>query len=177
MTILVFFFSVVCSLRPIFPAQVKHWMDPALIPYGWGLFSEGEEVSFWVFFWWKKNWTQRKLLQVIVVERGTEDEKVEEMEPPVVRLHYICSQNMITICNSENGCWLLLLHILSCWCCLERQRHWCHVEVNLFLFLCQYCRPSPDRQDDPGSQVAVTGILVKPGHLVHMVEGGEQARL
>ena len=25
--------------------QVKHWMDPALIPYGWGLFSEGEEVS------------------------------------------------------------------------------------------------------------------------------------
>ena len=25
--------------------QVKHWMDPALIPYGWGLFSEGEEVG------------------------------------------------------------------------------------------------------------------------------------
>jgi len=68
------------------PHEVKHWMDPALIPYGWGLFSEGEEV--------------------IVVERGTEDEKVEEMEPPV----------------------------------------------------------------------AVTGILVKPGHLVHLVEGGEQAR-
>ena len=146
-------------------------MDPALIPYGWGLFSEGEEVSFFLVE------RRKKMLQVIVVERGTEDEKVEEMEPPVVRLHYICSHNMITICNSENGCWLLLLHILSCWCCLERQRHWCHVEVNLFLFLCQYCRPAPDRQDDPGSQVAVTGILVKPGHLVHLVEGGEQARL
>ena len=24
--------------------QVKHWMDPQLIPYGWGLFSEKEEV-------------------------------------------------------------------------------------------------------------------------------------
>ena len=24
--------------------QVKHWMDPQIIPYGWGLFSEGEEV-------------------------------------------------------------------------------------------------------------------------------------
>jgi len=64
------------------PHEVKHWMDPALIPYGWGLFSEGEEV--------------------IVVERGTQDEK----EPPV----------------------------------------------------------------------AVTGILVKPGHLVHLVDGGDQAR-
>ena len=24
--------------------QVKHWMDPRLIPYGWGLFQEEEEV-------------------------------------------------------------------------------------------------------------------------------------
>ena len=24
--------------------QVKHWMDPQIIPYGWGLFSDGEEV-------------------------------------------------------------------------------------------------------------------------------------
>ena len=34
------------SSVPYFRSQVKHWMDPALIPYGWGLFSEGEEVSF-----------------------------------------------------------------------------------------------------------------------------------
>merc|ERR1719458_455438 len=26
------------------PHEVKHWMDPQLIPYGWGLFSEKEEV-------------------------------------------------------------------------------------------------------------------------------------
>ena len=25
--------------------QVKHWMDPQLIPYGWGLFTEKDEVS------------------------------------------------------------------------------------------------------------------------------------
>ena len=24
--------------------KVKHWMDPQLIPYGWGLFKEEEEV-------------------------------------------------------------------------------------------------------------------------------------
>ena len=23
------------------PHEVKHWMDPKLIPYGWGLFKEG----------------------------------------------------------------------------------------------------------------------------------------
>ena len=170
MTILVSFFFVVSSLRPIFPLPGETLDGPGSNPVWLGTFQRGGRGIF--FFGGKK-----KMLQVIVVERGTEDEKVEEMEPPVVRLHYICSHNMITICNSENGCWLLLLHILSCWCCLERQRHWCHVEVNLFLFLCQYCRPAPDRQDDPGSQVAVTGILVKPGHLVHLVEGGEQARL
>ena len=127
MTILVFFFFVVSSLRPIFPLPGETLDGPGSNPVWlgtfqrggrgiflgiWGLFSEGEEVSF--VFCGKK-----KLLQVIVVERGTEDEKVEEMEPPVVRLHYICSHNMITICNSENGCWLFLLHILSCWCCLE----------------------------------------------------------
>ena len=32
----------VIGLRKSF--QVKHWMDPQIIPYGWGLFSEGEEV-------------------------------------------------------------------------------------------------------------------------------------
>ena len=25
------------------PHEVKHWMDPKLIPYGWGLFKEDEE--------------------------------------------------------------------------------------------------------------------------------------
>ena len=24
--------------------KVKHWMDPQLIPYGWGLYKEEEEV-------------------------------------------------------------------------------------------------------------------------------------
>jgi len=26
------------------PHEVKHWIDPRIIPYGWGLFSEAEEV-------------------------------------------------------------------------------------------------------------------------------------
>ena len=27
------------------PHEVKHWMDPKIIPFGWGLFSEdGEEI-------------------------------------------------------------------------------------------------------------------------------------
>jgi len=26
------------------PHEIKHWVDPRLIPYGWGLFSEDEEV-------------------------------------------------------------------------------------------------------------------------------------
>lgn len=41
--------------------EVKHWMDPQIIPYGWGLFSEGEEV--------------------IVVENNSGVE--EEVAPPV----------------------------------------------------------------------------------------------
>ena len=24
------------------PHEVKHWMDPNIIPYGWGLFNKGE---------------------------------------------------------------------------------------------------------------------------------------
>ena len=27
------------------PHEVKHWMDPKLIPYGWGLFKEDEEIE------------------------------------------------------------------------------------------------------------------------------------
>ena len=27
-----------------FLSKVKHWMDPEIIPYGWGLFREDEEV-------------------------------------------------------------------------------------------------------------------------------------
>ena len=34
------FFSSKCGLLQ----KVKHWMDPQLIPYGWGLFKEEEEV-------------------------------------------------------------------------------------------------------------------------------------
>ena len=27
------------------PHEVKHWMDPKIIPFGWGLFSEdGDEI-------------------------------------------------------------------------------------------------------------------------------------
>merc|ERR1711963_1307555 len=33
------FFVFLLSLQ-----KVKHWMDPHLIPYGWGLFKEEEEV-------------------------------------------------------------------------------------------------------------------------------------
>ena len=29
-------------MNPFF--QVKHWIDPNIIPFGWGLFSENEEV-------------------------------------------------------------------------------------------------------------------------------------
>ena len=41
----VFFCFQPLNLFSHFAGQVKHWMDPALIPYGWGLFSEGEEVG------------------------------------------------------------------------------------------------------------------------------------
>ena len=40
-----FIFSIFENIgRKSFLDQVKHWMDPQIIPYGWGLFSEGEEV-------------------------------------------------------------------------------------------------------------------------------------
>ena len=26
------------------PHEVKHWVDPAIIPYGWGLFEDDDEV-------------------------------------------------------------------------------------------------------------------------------------
>ena len=26
------------------PHEVKHWMDPKIIPYGWGLFGEQDEI-------------------------------------------------------------------------------------------------------------------------------------
>jgi hypothetical protein len=26
------------------PHEVKHWMDPKIIPFGWGLFGEKDEV-------------------------------------------------------------------------------------------------------------------------------------
>ena len=26
------------------PHDVKHWIDPDLIPFGWGLFEEGDQV-------------------------------------------------------------------------------------------------------------------------------------
>ena len=30
---------------PVNPHEVKHWIDPNLIPYGWGLFKEEDEVK------------------------------------------------------------------------------------------------------------------------------------
>jgi hypothetical protein len=27
------------------PHEVKHWIDPNIIPYGWGLFKEEDEVK------------------------------------------------------------------------------------------------------------------------------------
>ena len=36
------------------PHEVKHWMDPKIIPYGWGLFGEEED-------------------EVIVIEKGEEE--------------------------------------------------------------------------------------------------------
>ena len=39
--------------------QVKHWMDPQIIPYGWGLFSEGEEV--------RMRWLQRNVSHHVMV--------------------------------------------------------------------------------------------------------------
>ena len=32
------------------PHEVKHWMDPKLIPYGWGLFKEDEEIEKSIVF-------------------------------------------------------------------------------------------------------------------------------
>ena len=26
------------------PHEVKHWMDPNIIPFGWGLYNEADEV-------------------------------------------------------------------------------------------------------------------------------------
>ena len=42
--------EVTFSLKPVFnleffPCKVKHWMDPEIIPFGWGLFKEEEEVG------------------------------------------------------------------------------------------------------------------------------------
>lgn len=44
--------------------EVKHWMDPQIIPYGWGLFSEGEEV-------------------IVVENEDGEEEGVKELVPPL----------------------------------------------------------------------------------------------
>jgi hypothetical protein len=33
---------------PVFsvnPHEVKHWIDPNIIPYGWGLFKEEDEIK------------------------------------------------------------------------------------------------------------------------------------
>ena len=32
------------TCHDLYDGQVKHWMDPQIIPFGWGLFSEDEEV-------------------------------------------------------------------------------------------------------------------------------------
>ena len=39
-----FLFSLFLFYKCGFLQKVKHWMDPKLIPYGWGLFKEEEEV-------------------------------------------------------------------------------------------------------------------------------------
>ena len=60
------------------PHEVKHWMDPKLIPYGWGLFEglDGNEdlgkyqsmilkiefVKVWLIFQMKKGWNFSKIL-------------------------------------------------------------------------------------------------------------------
>jgi hypothetical protein len=30
--------------RSVTQSQIKHWMDPRIIPYGWGQFSQDEEI-------------------------------------------------------------------------------------------------------------------------------------
>jgi hypothetical protein len=37
-----------CFDMPVYsvnPHEVKHWIDPNIIPYGWGLFKEEDEVK------------------------------------------------------------------------------------------------------------------------------------
>ena len=49
-------------------------------------------------FW--PNKVLQKWIQVIVVERGTQEEKSEEMEPPVITLNHL--QYMCNICNIKH---------------------------------------------------------------------------